>query len=179
MRPLIEVQRDELWAVIATDPLWCPAFGRNPSKHIHDLRRFEPEISLQSDALAAKDIDYGQKPDLAAVSKYVVHEIHRPTLIDRCRLSRCFTDDCGSPAARSFRANCKAFFAIKARNTLDVDIPTLAPKQDVDPPLAVAYAHFCYCLDAQSQCNIRITTNGSVTNSPTINRENLAGTSFA
>ena len=50
-------------------------------KNIDDLRRFEPEIDLQSDALAIKDIDYGLEADLRAVGEHIVHEVHRPTLI--------------------------------------------------------------------------------------------------
>ena len=48
-----------LAAVHPMTSLRLSAFGGDPVKNIDDLRRFEPEIDLQSDALATKDIDYG------------------------------------------------------------------------------------------------------------------------
>jgi hypothetical protein len=86
MRPLIEVQGYKLRAVIAPDALGRSAFAADTPKYVDELRRFEAEIHLESDALATKDIDYGQKSDLGTLCKDVMHEIHGPALIGRSRL---------------------------------------------------------------------------------------------
>lgn len=65
MRPLIKVQENELGPVIASDALGYCALRSHASKDVDDLRRFESVVGLQSHALAAKDIDYGQSPIFA------------------------------------------------------------------------------------------------------------------
>ena len=59
--PPVEVQRYELWPVIAPNALGCSALGANASQRFNDLRCFEPVVDLNCHTLAAKDIDYGQK----------------------------------------------------------------------------------------------------------------------
>jgi hypothetical protein len=123
------------------------------------LRCIEPEIGLESNALAAKDIDYGQESDLCAISEHIVHEVHGPALVDRRRLRRRFADDGSATSPRRFRANCKPFFAIKPSHTFDIDMPSLAPKKDMNSSLAVSNAHFSDRFDARSQRNIEVRTH--------------------
>jgi hypothetical protein len=68
VRVVIEPPRGR--PIIASDALGRSAFDAHASKDVHHLRRFESAIGLESHALAAKDIDYGQEPDLRPVGKH-------------------------------------------------------------------------------------------------------------
>jgi hypothetical protein len=178
MRPLIEVHGNELGAVVAVYSLRLSPLCCGTSEYVDDLWCFEAEVDLESDALATKGIDYGQEPDLATISEYIVHEIHRPTLVHRRRLGRRFADESRSPAARCLGTYCKPFLAINASNAFDVDLPAFSSKQDINPSLAIAYTDLRDLPDAQPQRDVGIAPDRSVTDRTTIHCENLAGASL-
>jgi hypothetical protein len=71
-----------------------------------------------------------------------MHKIRGPALVRGGRLRRRFTHDSRATATRRFCAYSEAFFAVQARNALDVHLPTLSPKQDVYPSLTLPNADF-------------------------------------
>ena len=65
--PLIEVKRHEFWPIITMDAIGRTALRNCEPKSIGNLRRFEAEIDLESDALATVGIDYCEQSNLGAV----------------------------------------------------------------------------------------------------------------
>jgi len=61
-----------------------------------DARRRQGDVDLHRQSLTVEVIQYVEHPEAASISQLVVHEIHRPCLVDRLRRRqrlRHFPDD--------------------------------------------------------------------------------------
>jgi hypothetical protein len=161
------------------DALGSTTLGNDAPENVDDLGRFEAVSDLEREALAAIGIDYGQEGNLRPVSEHIVDEIHRPTLVWRGSFGHVFPHDRGTPAARHFRPDRKAFFEVNTRNAFDVDQPSFPSQQNVNAALAIADARSCHLFDAQSKNRIDVAPDGSIANRSPIHGQDRAGSPLA
>ena len=77
-----------LWAVVAADRIWfAPPFDDSVQRS-DDTFGWQREIDLDSQALSIEIIDDVKQADAASVGKLVMHEVHRPALVDCSRHSQ-------------------------------------------------------------------------------------------
>lgn len=74
-----------LWTVVAADRVRFATPFDNPVQRSDDAFGRQREIDLDSQAFPIEIIDDVEQADAASVGKLVMHEVHRPALVDRSR----------------------------------------------------------------------------------------------
>jgi len=76
---------DVLWAVVAADRVRFATPFDNPVQRSDDAFGWQREVDLDSQAFAVEVVDDVEQANAASVGELVMHEVHRPALIDRGR----------------------------------------------------------------------------------------------
>ena len=76
---------DVLRAVVAADRVRFATQFDNPVQRPDDAFGWQREIYLDSQAFTIEVVDDVEQADAASVGKLVMHEVHRPALVDRSR----------------------------------------------------------------------------------------------
>lgn len=76
------VSADVLRAVIATNAQWLASPFNDPIEQSDHPFRGQREIDLDTQSFAVIVVDHVEQTDAAAISQVVVHEVHRPGLVD-------------------------------------------------------------------------------------------------
>ena len=84
-------------------------------------------------------VDDRQHPELPAVEKLVVDEVHGPDLVRSGGRRTVFPQLSLDPPLGRLVAQLQALLAIKPTDALDVDLPAFPPEQHMNPPIAVAH----------------------------------------
>ena len=76
---------DVFRAVVAPDRNWLSAPFNDPVERAYHAFGRQREVDLDSQTFAVEVVDHIEQTDPAPIGELVVHEVHRPTLIDRGR----------------------------------------------------------------------------------------------
>lgn len=139
--PLAQHVADEFRAIVQDDLCGEWALTSQSVQDADDAASRQTGVDFQGERLPGEDIDDAQDPDRAAGGQRVVQEIQRPLLIRTVRQDRATAPQPhhGLAATPTHR---EAFFAIEPLDPLVVDDDPFPAQQDLEAPVAKAWASF-------------------------------------
>src|SRR5690606_9382110 len=135
VRPRIERSARELAAVVGDHNLGQAPLGPEPLKHSDHPHGRNRMRHMNRQALPAKLINHRQAPERATIRERVAHEVQTPALV---RPAQGPAHGPGHLAATTLAlpTHREPPLAVEALDTLAIHRPPLAPKQQVDTPVA-------------------------------------------
>lgn len=138
--PEVEVPRDELGALIYTDRLGIADAPADPLERQNDVLSPIAEARIHRRREPREGVHDGEDTDLPARGQLVMHEVHRPCLVDLDRVGAVLAQLRLHAPFGNLVAQLQAHLLVQAIDPLRIDRPAVAPQQNMDAPVAVTDA---------------------------------------